>query len=284
MHGLKIVRTVADLRETVNDWRKAGLRIALVPTMGALHQGHLSLVEAARARADRVVASIFVNPKQFGVNEDLSRYPRQEARDAELLDGAGCHLLFAPTVEEMYPAGFATSISVTGVSEGLCGAARPGHFDGVALVVTKLLNMARPDIAIFGEKDYQQLAVIRRFVEDLNIGVEIIGAPIVREADGLAMSSRNVYLSEAERAIASALPKTLTRVRDQIAGGADVASALADGVRDLLAAGFASVDYLELRDARTLEPLQTLDREARLFVAARVGTTRLIDNLPVRPL
>jgi len=284
MHGLKIVRTVADLRETVNDWRKAGLRIALVPTMGALHQGHLSLVEAARARADRVVASIFVNPKQFGVNEDLSRYPRQEARDAELLDGAGCHLLFAPTVEEMYPAGFATSISVTGVSEGLCGAARPGHFDGVALVVTKLLNMARPDIAIFGEKDYQQLAVIRRFVEDLNIGVEIIGAPIVREADGLAMSSRNVYLSEAERAIASALPKTLTRVRDQIAGGADVASALAGGVRDLLAAGFASVDYLELRDARTLEPLQTLDREARLFVAARVGTTRLIDNLPVRPL
>ena len=284
MHGLKIVRTVADLRETVNDWRKAGLRIALVPTMGALHQGHLSLVEAARARADRVVASIFVNPKQFGVNEDLSRYPRQEARDAELLDGAGCHLLFAPTMEEMYPAGFATSISVTGVSEGLCGAARPGHFDGVALVVTKLLNMARPDIAIFGEKDYQQLAVIRRFVEDLNIGVEIIGAPIVREADGLAMSSRNVYLSEAERAIASALPKTLTRVRDQIAGGADVASALADGVRDLLAAGFASVDYLELRDARTLEPLQTLDREARLFVAARVGTTRLIDNLPVRPL
>ncbi|MGK2286720.1 pantoate--beta-alanine ligase [Pedomonas sp. V897] len=281
---MKIVRTVADLRETVNDWRKAGLRIALVPTMGALHQGHLSLVEAARARADRVVASIFVNPKQFGVNEDLSRYPRQEARDAELLDGAGCHLLFAPTVEEMYPAGFATSISVTGVSEGLCGAARPGHFDGVALVVTKLLNMARPDIAIFGEKDYQQLAVIRRFVEDLNIGVEIIGAPIVREADGLAMSSRNVYLSEAERAIASALPKTLTRVRDQIAGGADVASALADGVRDLLAAGFASVDYLELRDARTLEPLQTLDREARLFVAARVGTTRLIDNLPVRPL
>lgn len=284
MHGLTIVRTVADLRKTVNDWRKAGLRIALVPTMGALHQGHLSLVEAAKAQADRVVASIFVNPKQFGVNEDLSRYPRQEARDAELLDSVGCHLLFAPGVEEMYPDGFATSISVSGVSEGLCGASRPGHFDGVALVVTKLFNMVRPDIAIFGEKDYQQLAVIRRFVTDLNLDVEIIGAPIVREPDGLAMSSRNAYLSEAERGIASALPQTLARVRDQIAGGADVGKAIAGGVQELLDAGFAAVDYLELRDARTLAPLQTLDREARLFVAARLGTTRLIDNLAVRPL
>ncbi|WP_374940263.1 pantoate--beta-alanine ligase [Pedomonas mirosovicensis] len=280
---MTIVRTVADLREMVGAWRKAGLRVALVPTMGALHQGHLSLIEAAKAHADRVVASIFVNPKQFGVNEDLSRYPRQEARDAELLKSAGCDLLFAPTVEEMYPAGFATSVSVAGVSEGLCGAARPGHFDGVALIVTKLLNMVRPDVAIFGEKDYQQLQVIRRFAEDLNIGVEILGAPIVREADGLAMSSRNAYLSAEERGIAGALPRVLGRVAEQLEGGAEMAAALAQGTRDLLAAGFKQVDYLEVRDARTLEPLQALDREARLFVAARVGTTRLIDNLPVRP-
>lgn len=284
MNSLQIVRTVADLRKTVNDWRSAGLRVALVPTMGALHQGHLSLVEAARARADRVVASIFVNPKQFGPNEDLSRYPRQEEKDARMLEGASCDVLFLPTVEEMYPEGFATNISVSGVSSGLCGDDRPGHFDGVATVVTKLLNMARPDIAIFGEKDFQQLAVIRRFVADLNMGIEIIGAPIVREADGLAMSSRNAYLSAEQRAIAGALPNVLAQVRDQIAGGADVAAALASGTQALLEAGFAKVDYLELRDAASLAPLPALDREARLFVAARLGTTRLIDNLAVQPV
>ena len=284
MNSLQIVRTVADLRKTVNDWRSAGLRVALVPTMGALHQGHLSLVEAARARADRVVASIFVNPKQFGPNEDLSRYPRQEEKDAQMLEGAGCDVLFLPTVEEMYPEGFATNISVSGVSSGLCGDDRPGHFDGVATVVTKLLNMARPDIAIFGEKDFQQLAVIRRFVTDLNMGIEIIGAPIVREADGLAMSSRNAYLSAEQRAIAGALPTVLAQVRDQIAGGAEVAAALASGTQALLEAGFAKVDYLELRDAASLAPLPALDREARLFVAARLGTTRLIDNLAVQPV
>ena len=283
MNSLQIVRTVAELRKTVDDWHKAGLRVALVPTMGALHQGHLSLVEAARARADRVVASIFVNPKQFGPNEDLSRYPRQEAKDAEMLDGAGCHVLFLPSVEEMYPEGFATNISVSGVSSGLCGDERPGHFDGVATVVTKLLNMARPDIAIFGEKDYQQLAVIRRFVTDLNMGIEIIGAPIVREADGLAMSSRNAYLTPEQRAIASALPNALALVRDQIAGGAAVSAAIDAGRRVILAAGFDKVDYLELRDAASLAPLTALDREARLFVAARLGTTRLIDNLAVQP-
>jgi len=283
MNSLQIVRTVAELRETVEGWRKAGLRVALVPTMGALHQGHLSLVEAAKASADRVVASIFVNPKQFGPNEDLSRYPRQEAKDAEMLQTAGCHVLFLPSVEEMYPEGFATNVSVSGVSSGLCGDDRPGHFDGVATVVTKLLNMARPDIAIFGEKDFQQLAVIRRFVTDLNMGIEIIGAPIVREADGLAMSSRNAYLTAEQRAIASALPRVLAKVRDQIAGGADVAAALEDGAQALLDAGFAQVDYLELRDARSLEPMTALDREARLFVAAKLGTTRLIDNLAVAP-
>lgn len=284
MNSLQIVRTVAELRKTVENWRAAGLRVALVPTMGALHKGHLSLVEAARARADRVVATIFVNPKQFGPNEDLSRYPRQEAKDAEMLQTAGCDVLFLPAVAEMYPEGFATNISVSGVSSGLCGDDRPGHFDGVATVVTKLLNMARPDIAIFGEKDYQQLAVIRRFVTDLNMGIEIIGAPIVREADGLAMSSRNAYLSQEQRAIASALPHVLAQVRDQIAGGADVAAAIRSGTQEILAAGFDTVDYLELRDARSLTPMTALDREARLFVAARLGATRLIDNLAVQPL
>lgn len=284
MNSLQIVRTVAELRRTVNAWRAEGLRVALVPTMGALHQGHLSLVAAARAHADRVVASIFVNPKQFGPNEDLSRYPRQEAKDAELLDGAGCHVLFLPTVEEMYPEGFATTVSVTGVSQGLCGDDRPGHFDGVATVVTKLLNMARPDVAIFGEKDYQQLAVIRRFVTDLNMDVEILGAPIVREEDGLAMSSRNMYLTAEQRAIASALPRTLAKARDQIAAGADVAAAISAGVEALKDAGFDRVDYFELRDAASLAPMSVLDRPARLFVAARLGTTRLIDNLPVEPV
>ncbi len=284
MNSLQIVRTVEELRKTVNGWRAAGLRVALVPTMGALHQGHLSLVEAAKAHADRVVASIFVNPKQFGPNEDLSRYPRQEAKDAEMLEGAGCDVLFLPGVEEMYPDGFATNISVAGVSSGLCGDDRPGHFDGVATVVTKLLNMARPDVAIFGEKDFQQLAVIRRFVTDLNMGIEILGAPIVREADGLAMSSRNAYLSADQRAVASALPQVLAKVRDQIAGGADVAAAIASGAQALLDAGFDRVDYLELRDAASLAPLTALDRPARLFVAARLGTTRLIDNLAVEPL
>ena len=284
MNSLQIVRTVEELRKTVNGWRAAGLRVALVPTMGALHQGHLSLVEAAKAHADRVVASIFVNPKQFGPNEDLSRYPRQEAKDAQMLEGAGCDVLFLPGVEEMYPDGFATNISVAGVSSGLCGDDRPGHFDGVATVVTKLLNMARPDVAIFGEKDFQQLAVIRRFVTDLNMGIEILGAPIVREADGLAMSSRNAYLSAEQRAVASALPQVLAKVRDQIAGGADVAAAIASGAQALLDAGFDRVDYLELRDAASLAPLTALDRPARLFVAARLGTTRLIDNLAVEPL
>lgn len=284
MGGLLTVRTTAALREQVDSWRKAGLRVALVPTMGALHEGHLSLVRTAKTHADRVVASIFVNPKQFGANEDLSRYPRQEARDAELLESAGCNLLFAPAVDEIYPNGFATTVSVAGVSSGLCGAHRPGHFDGVATVVAKLLNMARPDVAIFGEKDYQQLQVIKRLNEDLNIGVEIIGAPIVREADGLAMSSRNAYLNDEERRIAGALPQILISVRNRLQSGEAVAVVLDDGRRALLDAGFNEVDYLELRDAGSLTVLNRLNQDARLFVAARVGSTRLIDNLPVRPL
>lgn len=281
--SLAIVRTPEALSEQVDAWRRAGRRIALVPTMGALHEGHLSLVRLARTHADVVVASVFVNPKQFGPTEDLDRYPRQEARDAELLASVGCDLLFAPTVEAMYPRGFATTVSVTGVSEGLCGGARPGHFDGVATVVAKLLIAARPHVAVFGEKDYQQLQVIRRLNADLDIGVDILGAPIVREADGLAMSSRNAYLGATDRAIAAHLPQVLATVRDRIETGTPVADALAAGTTALLAAGFSSVDYLELRDARSLAPLETLSGAARLLVAARVGATRLIDNMAVTP-
>lgn len=279
-----IVRTVADLRATVADWRKAGLRVALVPTMGALHDGHLSLVRQGQALADRVVTSIFVNPKQFGQNEDFGRYPRQEQADAEKLASVDCDLLFAPGVDEMYPAGFATTVSVAGVTEGLCGGTRPGHFDGVATVVTKLLLQCLPDVAIFGEKDYQQLATIRRFVRDLDIPVVIHGGATVREADGLALSSRNAYLSAEERAAAAAIPRVLRAIIAALeAGSGELAALLEQGKADLRAAGFDPIDYLELRDADSLALLARLDRPARLFVAARLGKTRLIDNMPVMP-
>ena len=278
---MPIVRTVADLRAVVADWRRAGERVALVPTMGALHAGHLALVTEGRRRADRVVTTIFVNPKQFGAGEDLDRYPRQEAADAAALEGVGCDLLFAPAVAEMYPAGFATTISVEGVTADLDGAARPGHFDGVATVVTKLLNQAQADIALFGEKDYQQLLTIRRLVRDLDIPTEIVGHPTVREADGLALSSRNAYLSADERDRAAELPRALTDAGAAIRKGDDVADVLQIATARLLAAGFASVDYIELRDAETLAPLTHLDRPARLLAAARMGTTRLIDNVAV---
>jgi pantoate--beta-alanine ligase len=276
---IDIVRGVADLRTRIRYWRDQGLAVALVPTMGALHDGHLSLVARALEEADRVVASVFVNPTQFGPNEDFDRYPRQEARDAALLAGAGCHLLFAPSVAEMYPDGFCTGVSVGGPSAGLCGAARPGHFDGVATVVTKLLLQVLPDLAVFGEKDYQQLAVIRRLVRDLDIPVRVIGGATLREADGLALSSRNAFLTPEQRAVAPALHRVLAEmVRGLVAGGA--ADDLADQARHaLLAAGFDSVDYVELRDALSLAPLPRLDRPARVLAAARLGATRLIDNL-----
>jgi pantoate--beta-alanine ligase len=278
---LATVRTVSELRARVADWRRAGERIALVPTMGALHAGHLALVEAGHRRCERVIATIFVNPKQFGANEDLDRYPRQEAADAAALDGAGCDLLFAPAVGEMYPDGFATSVSVDGVTADLDGAARPGHFDGVATVVAKLLNQAQADVAIFGEKDYQQLLTIRRLARDLDIATEIAGHPTVREADGLALSSRNAYLSADERAKAVELPRTLEAAKSAIEAGGDVADTLRDATARLLAGGFAAVDYVELRDAATLTPLDRLDRPGRLLAAARIGATRLIDNLAV---
>ncbi|WP_129792045.1 pantoate--beta-alanine ligase [Sphingosinicella sp. CPCC 101087] len=280
---MQIIREVAALRRAVAALRDAGGPVALVPTMGALHAGHMALVAEALRHAPSVVASIFVNPMQFGAGEDLATYPRREAEDAAMLEEAGCALLWAPGGEAMYPAGFATTVSVAGVSEGLCGAARPGHFNGVATVVAKLLNQVRPDVALFGEKDYQQLAVIRRMVADLDLAVEIIGVPTVREADGLALSSRNLYLSAGEREAARALPAALAEAAAAIAAGGAVGRALGTATAHLAAAGFDPIDYVELRDAETLAPVDRLARPARLLAAARMGRTRLIDNVPVVP-
>jgi pantoate--beta-alanine ligase len=256
-------------------------RLALVPTMGALHAGHLALIEEARKRAYRVAATIFVNPMQFGAGEDLDRYPRREEQDARMLEHAGCDLLWMPSVENIYPEGFATTVRVAGVSERWEGEARPGHFDGVATVVAKLLLSARPDVALFGEKDFQQLAVIRRMVGDLGIPVEIVGVPTVREADGLALSSRNAYLSEDERRRAGALPRSLNAAAEAIRRGAPVAAALQQAKQGLVDAGFLKIDYLALVDAATLEPVEEPTEDMRLIAAAVIGTTRLIDNIAV---
>jgi pantoate--beta-alanine ligase len=279
--SLDKVRTVADLRRKVSGWRAAGHGVALVPTMGALHAGHLALVARGRALADRVVASLFVNPTQFGPNEDVALYPRDEAADAALLAAAGCDLLYAPDVAEMYAPGFATSVKVGPLAERQCGPFRPGHFEGVATVVTKLLLQAAPDVACFGEKDYQQLQVVRRLVRDLDIPVRIEGVPTVREADGLALSSRNAYLSAEERRVAPMLHRVLADVAARLRGGAVPAAAVAQGHAALAAAGFTRVDYLDLADAETLAPALRLDRPARLIAAAWLGRTRLIDNLAV---
>ena len=262
--------------------------IALVPTMGALHEGHLTLVRYARANAAHVVVSIFVNPRQFGAGEDLDAYPRQLERDCALLETEGVSLVWAPRAEAMYPPGYATNISVSGVSEGLCGGSRPGHFDGVATVVCKLFNQVQPNLAVFGEKDWQQLAVIRRMARDLDLSAPhvdaIIGVPTVREADGLAMSSRNAYLSAGERASAALLPRAMREAIAAIETGADLATTLLQLARTLTSGGFASVDYAEVREADSLEPMDMLaDRPARLLVAARIGKTRLIDNMAVQP-
>jgi pantoate--beta-alanine ligase len=256
-------------------------KVALVPTMGALHAGHMALVAEAKNHADSVVASIFVNPAQFGEGEDFGRYPRREEQDTAMLREAACDLLWIPSVVDIYPDGFATRVSVAGVSDRWEGEARPGHFDGVATVVAKLLVAVRPDVALFGEKDFQQLAVIRRMVADLGLPAEIIGVPTVREPDGLALSSRNAYLSPDERRRAVALPKALRSARESILGGTNVATALRDAKQALVDAGFLKIDYLALVDAATLEPLDAPRDDMRLIAAAVIGTTRLIDNLPV---
>ncbi|MDB5476916.1 MAG: panC [Phenylobacterium sp.] len=278
-----IVRTMAELRARVGAWRAAGERVGFTPTMGALHEGHLSLVRLAKQRADRAVVSIFVNPTQFAPHEDFDAYPRDEARDAELLAGVGCDLIYAPAAAEMYPPGSSTTVSVAGVSEPLDGAARPGHFAGVATVVTKLLLQAGPDVAVFGEKDYQQLQVIRRLVRDLDIPVEIIGGPTARAEDGLALSSRNAYLTTAERAAAPELHRALAAAVDQLRAGRPVAEAEAEAVARLTRAGFARVDYVEVRGPHDLARLGPgpIAGPARILGAAVLGRTRLIDNLPV---
>jgi pantoate--beta-alanine ligase len=278
---LPVARTVADLRAQVGAWKSSGLRVGFVPTMGALHEGHLSLVRLAGARADRVVASVFVNPTQFGPNEDFDAYPRDEGRDAALLAGAGCHLLFAPSVGEMYPPGASTTVTVAGVSEPLDGLARPGHFAGVATVVTKLLNQCAPDVAVFGEKDFQQLQVIRRLVRDLDIPVEIVGGPTARADDGLALSSRNAYLTADERPVAGRLNVVLSEALRRLRNGEDVSAIETWAVAQLLAAGFSSVDYVEARAPDTLDRLGpgATAGPIRVLAAARLGRTRLIDNM-----
>ncbi|KAB5618770.1 MULTISPECIES: pantoate--beta-alanine ligase [Pseudomonas] len=278
---MNTVKTVRELRAAVARARGEGKRIAFVPTMGNLHSGHAALVTKAAQRADFVVASIFVNPLQFGAGEDLDKYPRTLAADQETLLQAGCHLLFAPTVEEMYPDGMTvqTRVSVPQLSEGLCGASRPGHFEGVATVVSKLFNMVQPDLAVFGEKDYQQLAVIRAMVRDLNMPIQIIGEPTVRAEDGLALSSRNGYLNAEQRAAAPALYQALGQLAEGIRRGRrDFAALLDEGQAKLVAAGFRP-DYLEVRHALTLKPAQPDDRDLVILGAAYQGSTRLIDNL-----
>jgi len=281
---VQTIRDIHSLRKAVAELRKNGGKVALVPTMGALHAGHMALVAEAKARAEHVVVSIFVNPTQFGPNEDLGSYPRQEERDAELLAEAGCAILWLPEVGTMYSGDHSTSISVGGVSDGLDGAARPGHFAGVATVVAKLFNQVQPDIALFGEKDYQQLAMLRRMVRDLDIAVELVGVPTHRDADGLALSSRNAYLSTEERIAARALPRALGEAAQAILAGGAVNEALERARAILAEAGFSQVDYVVLCDAETLEPVAELARPARILAAARIGRTRLIDNLPVAPL
>lgn len=271
---------IRDLKGFLRDERRAGRRIGLVPTMGALHSGHLSLVEAARGRgADLVVASIFVNPTQFGPNEDLERYPRDLEGDAEKLAGVGCDVVFHPTVDEVYPPGHQTRVTVSEVTEGLCGAHRPGHFEGVTTVVLALFEIVRPDVAVFGEKDYQQLVTLRTMARDLHLDVEVVGAPLVREEDGLAKSSRNLYLTPDDRARGLSLSRGLFRARDLYAQGERNAALLIGAARAEMDGAGVTPEYLELRHADTLRPLERADGPCVLLVAAQVGATRLLDNV-----
>jgi len=280
--AIEVVRTAAELRAKVRAWRGIGLKVGLVPTMGALHDGHLTLVRLAGEKAEKVAASIFVNPRQFGPNEDFSKYPRTEAADLKLLEGAGAALAFLPSVEEMYPKDFATTVAVAALAKPLCGVFRPGHFEGVATVVAKLLIAAEADFAVFGEKDYQQLLVIRRMAKDLSIPTEILSGPTFREPDGLAASSRNAYLKGDERVIARVLPKTLLTLIRQAREGRDLRDLARKGCEVLLRNGFTSVDYLEFRSGTNLSDAPDVQPDTRLFAAAWIGKTRLIDNMKVR--
>lgn len=279
---MNILKTKKDLRDTVRGWQSQNLRIGFVPTMGALHAGHVELVRHALTQTDRVIVSIFVNPTQFAPNEDFSAYPRPFDADVEKLTAANASAVYTPSVAEMYPQGFATTVSVKGVTEGLCGASRPTHFDGVATVVSKLLLQARPDAAFFGEKDWQQLQVVKRLVADLDIGVDIVGVPIVRDVNGLALSSRNAYLNAEQLQIASRLNKILFASAEKIKNGADIAVALALGKDEIISAGFDRVDYLECCEAETLVPCAIKGaKPLRLLAAAFLGKARLIDNVAV---
>jgi pantoate--beta-alanine ligase len=281
---LQIIHRVSALRDRLKLLRRDGAQIALVPTMGALHPGHMALIKAAQQQAEHVVVSIFVNPRQFGPKEDFSSYPRPTEADSALLAAAKIDLIWMPSVEEMYPPGYATNVSVAGLGGGLCGAKRPGHFDGVATVVAKLFNQVRPDFAFFGEKDWQQLAIIRQMTADLDLGVDVIGVPIVREGDGLALSSRNAYLTKPERKAAAKLPTALKAAVATIESGMPIAAALETVRSQLVAAGFDPPDYVTLAGADDLKVMRKLDRPARLFVAARLGKARLIDNMAVKPV
>ncbi len=280
---MQTLTTVAEVQAFSKRLAREGKTLALVPTMGFLHEGHQSLMREGAKRADVVAATIFVNPTQFGPNEDLSKYPRDLKGDLQKCEAAGASVVFAPVPAEVYPEGFQTFVEVERVSQGLCGASRPGHFRGVATVVTKLLAMFRPDLALFGEKDFQQLAVIRTLNADLNLGVNIIGMPTVREADGLAMSSRNTYLSADERQRALSISKSLREAQAKVRAGERSVPALVEGIRAALTQSALREDYVEIRDSLTLEPLQTLNatREARVLVAVFAGKTRLIDNMPL---
>ena len=279
---MEVVRTIAELRQHTSRWRIAGQKIGLVPTMGALHNGHLSLIKLAQEKCDRVIATIFVNPRQFLPNEDFEEYPRNEESDIEKLIAIGVDLLFAPKASEMYKPDASTTVVISKLTDCLCATSRPGFFDGVGTVVTKLLIQALPDVAIFGEKDYQQLLVIKRLARDLDIPAEIIGAPTIREADGLAVSSRNVYLSQTNRKIASNISKILKKTATTIAQGNDVPVACVEARNELILAGFSEIDYFEARHSETLELIKNFENSGRLFAAVWLGSTRLIDNLEIK--
>ena len=279
---MEVLRTIAELRQHTSRWRITGQTIGLIPTMGALHNGHLSLIKLAQGKCDRIIATIFVNPRQFLPNEDFDEYPRNEESDIQKLIGMGVDLLFAPKAPEMYQPDASTTVIISKLTDCLCATSRPGFFDGVGTVVTKLLIQALPDLAIFGEKDYQQLLVIKRLTRDLDIPAEIIGAPTIREADGLAVSSRNVFLSKANRETAAKVFEILKKTATAIALGNDVLVTCEEARSELMLAGFSEIDYFEARHSETLELIQSFENSGRLFAAVWLGSTRLIDNLEIK--